>query len=111
MLLIYLSAAWVAGIFLGSFFSLPLPIVFVGLIPLPLALVIRQHRKLIIMAGLCLVILLSGAVYYRQNLPGSDDSSLRYYNDRGAVEIKGVLDRDPEPGERTTHLHLSVREI
>lgn len=111
MLLIYLSAAWVAGIFLGSFFSLPLPFVLAGLIPLPLAFIIRQHRKLIIMTGLCLVILLSGAVYYRLGLPDSDNSSLRYYNDRGAIEIRGVLDRDPEPGKRTTHLHLSAREI
>ena len=53
MSLIYLSCAWVAGIFLGSEFSLPLAFVFIGLTPLPLLFFVRQHKKLIILTSRC----------------------------------------------------------
>ncbi|MBI4180356.1 MAG: DNA internalization-related competence protein ComEC/Rec2 [Chloroflexi bacterium] len=111
MSLIYLSCAWVAGIFLGAKFNIPLTLVFSGLIPLPLLFFTRQHRKAIILVSLCLVTLFGGAFYFQLSLPRADEQNLQFYNDRGVVEIKGTVDRDPEPGDKTTHLQLSAREI
>ncbi len=111
MSLIYLSCAWVAGIFLGSKFNLPLAFVSIGLIPLPLLFLARQHRKLIILTSLCLIIFLSGAFRFQSSLPPDDESCLQFYNDRGTVEVKGLLDRDPEVRDKTTRLRLSAREI
>ena len=116
MLLIYLSCAWVAGIFLGSEFleskfNLPLAFVLIGLIPLPLLFLARQYRKLIILTSLCLIILFSGTAYFQSSLPTDDESSLQFYNDRGTVEIKGLVDRAPELRDRNTRLRLSAREI
>ncbi len=111
MSLIYLSCAWIAGVFLGSKLNLPPAFVFIGLIPLPLLFLARQHRKLIILSSLCLVIFLSGVVYFQSSLSTIDESRLQFYNDQGTVEIKGLVDRDPELGDKTTRLYLSAREI
>ncbi|MDP2728943.1 MAG: DNA internalization-related competence protein ComEC/Rec2 [Dehalococcoidales bacterium] len=116
MLLINLSAAWVAGIFLGSKFleanfNFHPVFIFVGLIPFPLLFLTRQHRKAVILASLCLILLLSGAFYFQKSLPTADENHLRFYNDRGTVEIKGLAGRDPELGAKTTRLRLSAREI
>ena len=111
MSLIYLSCAWVASIFVGSKFNLPLVFVFIGLIPLPLLFLTRQHKKLIILSSLCLVAFFGGAFYSQSSLPTADESRLQFYNDRGTVEIKGLVDRDPELREKTTRLHLSARQI
>ena len=116
MSLIYLSCAWVAGILLGHVFlesglNLPLAFVFIGLIPLSLLLIAHQHRKPIILTSLCLIAFLGGAFYFQSSLPSAEEGCLQFYNDQGTVEIRGLLDRDPEPGGKTTHLHLSAREI
>jgi len=107
--LIYLSCAWVVGILLGAKFNLPLVLVLTGLIPLPL-LFLRQHKKLIILSSLCLIALFGGAFYYQSSLPSDDESSLQFYNDE-TVEIKGMVNTDPEVREKTTHLYLSAIEI
>ena len=109
MPLIYLSCAWVVGILLGAKFNLPLVLVLTGLIPLPL-LFLRQHKKLIILSSLCLIAVFGGAFYYQSSLPSDDESSLQFYNDE-TVEIKGMVNTDPEVREKTTHLYLSATEI
>ena len=111
MPLIYLSCAWVTGIFLGSKFNLPSVLMLTALIPLPLLFPLSKHRKAIIMTSLCLIILFGGAFYFQSSLPATDETSLQFYNDKGTVEIKGIVDRDPEIREKTTHLRLSATEI
>ncbi len=111
MSLIYLSCAWVAGIFLGSKFNLPLVLILTGLIPLPLLFFARQHRKPVILASLCLSAIFGGAFYFPSSLPAIDENHLQFYNDRGMVEIRGLVDRDPEIGDKTAQLYLSAQEI
>ncbi len=111
MLLISLSCAWVAGIFLGPEFNLPFILIFTGLIPLPLLLITRNHRKLIILISLCLIALFGGAFYSQSRLPIIDENCLQFYNDQETVEIRGIVDRDPEIGDKTSHLYLSATEI
>jgi len=114
MSLIYLSCAWVAGIFLGSRlaeaeFDLPLALIFVGLIPLPL-LLFSQHRKPIILTSLCLIALFGGAFHFQSSLPPDDESHLQFYNNE-TVAIKGMVSQDPDVRDKTTHLQLSASEI
>ncbi len=111
MPLIYLSCAWVAGIFLGSTFNPPLALILIGLIPLPLLFFLRQHRKSIILTSLCLIALLGGASHFQSSLPLTDEHSLQFYNDQETVAIKGMVDTDPEIREKTSHLRLSASEI
>ena len=111
MSIVYLSCAWVAGIFMGSKFNPPLAFLFFGLLPLPLLLIFRQHKKLIILSSLCLVTLLGSAIYFQASRPTVNENSLQFYNDQGIVEVKGIVAQDPDVGDKTTHLHLSAREI
>jgi len=108
--LIYLSCAWVAGIFLGSKFNLPLALILTGLIPLPL-LFLRQHRKKVILTSLALVALFGGAFCFQASLPPYDESSLHFYNDHGTLTIQGMVDAAPEVRDKSTHLRLLATGI
>jgi len=108
--LIYLSCAWVAGFFLGSEFNLPLALILTGLVPLPLLFFLRQHRNLIILTSLCLIALFGGASYFQSSLPSGDGDCLQSYNDQ-EVEIRGMVNTDPEVRDKSTHLRLSATKI
>ncbi len=110
MSLIYLSCAWVAGILLGSKFSPPLALILTGLIPLPL-LFFGKHIRPIILTSLCLFIFFGGAFYFQSSLPPNDESHLRFYNEKGAVQVKGTLSQDPDVRDRATQLRLEASEI
>ena len=109
MALIYISCAWVVGIYLGSRFALPLPLILIGLVPLPL-LFLGKHRKAIILAAVCLVALFGGALLFSASLPPNDESHLQFYNDQ-EVAIKGMVNAEPEVRDKITHIRLSTSEI
>ena len=90
MWLLYVSCAWVAGIFLGSKGSPPLLALAFGLIPFALIPFLPSSRKALIVAGLCLFALLGGGLRFPSGLPPVDEHSLCFYNDRGIVEIQGT---------------------
>jgi len=111
VVLICLSCAWVIGILLGAEFSLPLALILTGLIPLSLLFFLRQYKKLIILTSLCLIVFFGGVSYFESSLPAADETCLQFYNGRGAVEIRGMVNSDPEVRDKSTHLRLSAREI
>jgi competence protein ComEC len=111
VVLIYLSCAWVIGILLGAEFSLPLALILTGLIPLSLIFFLRQYKKLVILTSLCLIVFFGGASYFESSLPAVDETCLQFYNDRGTVEIRGMVNSDPEVRDKSTHLRLSAGEI
>ncbi len=110
MPLIYISCAWVIGIFLGSKLNLPFVLIFIGLMPLPF-LFLRRHRKLLVLTSLCLIAFFSGAVCFQSSLPEINQNSLQFYNDGKSVEIKGMVDADPELTDKSAHLRLAATEI
>ncbi len=111
MLLIYLSCVWVAGIFLGSKWNIPLAISLAGLIPLLLLLFIRRRRKPIILVSLGIITILAAAAYSFSSLNVVDERSLHFYNDYGAIELKGTVSEDPDVRDKNTRLNVSVAEI
>jgi competence protein ComEC len=108
--LIYLSGAWVVGIYLGSKFALPLTLILTGLIPLPLLFFFPKQRKAIVLIVICLIAFFGGAFCYQANLPPQDESRLQFYNGQ-EVEIKGMVNADPEVRDKATHIRLSATEI
>lgn len=110
MSLIYLSCAWVAGIFLGLKFDPPLALIFIGLLPLPI-LLLKQYRKPVILTSLCLFAFFGGAIYSQSSLPADNEHYLQFYNDKGTVTIKGMVSQDPDIRDKNTQLRLSVSEI
>ncbi len=111
MSLIYLSCAWLAGIVAGSEFDLPLALAFTGLLPLALLFYFRERKKLLLLTCLCLVAFFGGAACFQSSLPANNADNLQFYNDRGIVEIRGLVNEDPESGDKTVKLRLSAREM
>ena len=111
MLLVYLSCAWLIGIFLGTKFYLPLGATLTGLIPFLLLFFARQHRKALIITGLSLIIFSTAATYTHISLNTNDKSNLKYYNNVRVTEIRGMVAGDPDVREKSTHLLLRATEI
>jgi competence protein ComEC len=111
MWLLYVSCAWVTGVFLGSKIGLPWPALFIGLIPFALAPFFPTSRKTLIIAGLCLLALLGGGLRFSSSLPPVDEHSLCFYNDRGTVEIQGLVAEEPDIRDTYCLLTFSTTEI
>jgi len=108
--LIYLSGAWVAGIFLGLNLDLPFALIFFGLVPLPLLFFFPHRRKLIIVSAVCLIAFFGGALCSQASLPPDDGSHVKSYNEQEVV-IEGMISADPEVKDSSTHIQLSVSAI
>ncbi|MFC2007560.1 DNA internalization-related competence protein ComEC/Rec2 [Chloroflexota bacterium] len=111
MPLIYISCAWLAGIWLGSIFYFSPALILTGIIPLPLLFFIRQRRKTTILVSIALFALFTAATCSYSSQHKVDESSLRFYNDRGIVTIRGMVAQDPEVRDKSTHLNFSVTGI
>lgn len=111
MLLIYLSCAWVAGIFLGSKFDTPWTLIFAGLAPLLSLPFLRLHKKKIVLASLCFFLLFGGMLRLQSTIPVINESQLQFYNDSGTVELQGIVSGDPEVRDKSVHIRLSTTSI
>jgi len=111
MWLLYVSCAWVAGIFLGSQVSPPLLALSFGLIPFALIPFLPNSKKILIVAGLCLLALFGGGLRFPSSLPPVDEHSLCFYNDKGTVEIQGMVSEEPDIRDRYCLLTFSASEI
>jgi competence protein ComEC len=109
--LIYLGCAWVAGIFLGARFNPPLALISVAVAPLFLLSRVHQNRKVVVVASLCLFAFFGGALYFQSSQPIINQEHLAFYNDKGTVVMKGVVNDQPELRDRTAHLKLSADAI
>jgi competence protein ComEC len=111
MWLLYVSCAWVAGVFLGSRIGLPWLALFLGLVPFALIPFLPGSRKALIVAGLCLLAVVGGVIRYPSLLPPADEHSLRFYNDKGIVEIQGMVAEEPDIRDTLCLLTFSASEI
>jgi len=109
--LAYLSIAWVTGICSGSLFDLPPFILLLGLVPLCLLPFLVQHRKTIVLATCCLLALLGGNLRYQSSQPVVNEHLIQSYNDRGVVQISGMVITEPEAKDRTTTFQFSAKEL
>jgi competence protein ComEC len=96
---------------LGSKVSLPVLVLFLGLIPFALIPFLRNSRKTLIVAGLCLLALFGGGLRFPSSLPSADEHSLCFYNDKEIVEIQGMVAEEPDIRDRLCLLTFSASEI
>jgi competence protein ComEC len=111
MWLLYVSCAWVVGIFLGSKVSPPLIALSVGLIPFVLMPFLRGRRKTLLVAGLCLFALFGGGLHFPSSSPLIDEHSLCFHNDGGVREMQGVVADEPDIRYRYCLLTFSANEM
>ena len=110
MPLIYLTLSWIAGILFGKRFVWPVaailaPTLFILLLFKP------HHWKRLLLLSLCFIAFSGGGFYLQFRQPSDDDKHVQFYNGNGQVEINGMLSRDPEVGDKTMRLRLSVSNI
>jgi competence protein ComEC len=85
--------------------------ILLGLLPAFLLILLSRYKKGLLLLGLCLIAFLTGVLCFRWNIPTVDEHNLVFYNDRGIVELRGVVATDPEIKDLAAELHLSAREI
>ena len=107
---IYVGSSWLAGIFLGSFFSFHLELVLVlsGLI---LAVLILTPGRPIRILGLCLLILLAGFARHALAVPSEESALLRAFNGKDAVTLRGTISSEPDVRDRFTSLMVRVKDV
>ncbi len=108
MALVYLSIAFVVGIYFGSQLPLPLSIALPVIAAALIAALLWRKQRAILLVGLCLIAFLCGAIRF-QAVPTAD--ALQSYIGAGTVEIIGVVAEEPDPKNGATNLLLSAREI
>ncbi len=111
MALIYLSIAWVIGIFAGSKLIFPLWAFAADIIPLLLIPFMSRYRTTLILSCLCLFVFLAGNVHFQSSLPVMNERHLLYYNDEGKLEIEGMITVEPEVRDKASLLQLSANKI
>ncbi len=96
---------------MGSKIALPISIIAIGLIPLCLIPFLTRYKKLLLLIGFCLIVMVGGALRFQSATQKFDERYLQFYNDQGAVEIKGMVTNDPEDRNVTAIFHLAASEI
>lgn len=110
MRLIYLSLSWIAGIYLGAWAGFPWGAISIAIAGVALlAFLLRRNQALLLL--LCLVALLGGILRFQLTVSTVDENILQYYNDKGIVEIRGLVAAAPELTDSATALRFEAREI
>ncbi len=108
MLLITICCAWVLGIFLGSLYHFPWPLMLIGIVPVPFAFAFKKLSKYFFLAAFSLVVIFGAALYYPISQVSGQIAS---FNNEGAVELKGSIEAPPDVRDNTTQIELSVQEV
>jgi len=111
MTLVYLSIAWVIGIYLGSKFALPWATIFIGLLPLCLIPFLLNYKKQLLLASFCLLSLFGGCLRFQTSLPVVNGQHLQFYNDKGTVVVEGMVCTEPETRSTASIFQLSVSKL
>jgi len=107
MTLVYLAAAWVAGIALARAFHPPWQfLVFLGAASI-LGLLLWWDTRQVRLVAYSILMVALGAGRLLLAVPHFDDRSLSTYNDSGRVTLQGMV--VGEPDERDRHTNLRVR--
>jgi len=123
MPLLWISAAFLAGVFLASRLALPWPVwgalaalgVGLGVLELRLPFLSGWRKRWRSVApipvGFLLAALLAGAARYQAARPVFDQNDLAAYNGQGEVRFSAMVVEPPNIRERSIQLRLSAEEI
>ncbi len=111
MTLVYLGAAWIAGILLAQAVHPPwqlLPLLGFGSF---LGMVLWRGDKRLGLVPLCVLIGVLGAARLLLAEPRFDDRSLAAYNGVGWVTLEGVVFGEPDERDRHTNLRIQAERL
>lgn len=108
MALLFLSLSWIAGIFTGYSISMPLWSLAFSIFPFIFLPWLRNHKKWLVLAGLILLVFMSGNTYYRSTLSQIYRNVLSFYNETNQITIEGSISGDPATNDKTTQFSLKA---
>jgi len=115
MILVYLAAAWAAGIVLAKEVGLPWQASLVlGMSALLVLLLWRDDAPeggRVRLGAACALFLALGAGRLQVSTPSFDETSLATYNGAGWVELEGVVVGEPDERERYTNLRVRAERL
>jgi competence protein ComEC len=111
VVLIVLSAAWVAGLYLGSLYEISPLLITLGALPLPLLFIKKIRRKIIIVAALSIILFTSASVYSYAAQNRYGDNDIRFFNDTGKLELEGTVIADPEVRDKSVRLTVEINGV
>lgn len=111
MILIYLVAGWVTGIFTASFLRLPPP-VWLLLLLLPLGYLLLFWRNPLLRKWLVvLIFFVLGALRYQIALPDETAQQLKQFNEQGTASLVGIVLAEPDVRQSQTLVRVDVSKI
>jgi len=111
MPLLYISAAFLTGILIGPLSAWPVWLLLAAVPVLLCAIFIHRHSKALILAAICLLALIGGALRYQSSLHTVDSTMLQYYNNRGDARITGVVANCPQVKGSSLEFKFSASKI
>ena len=114
--LVLVAAAWVAGLLAAHHWFVPLGIeplslVLLSLIPLA-AILLWRHDRQVRLVGACVLVLFVAALRYQSAQPNlADPGLLAHYNNRGWVELEGMVDGYPDVRDTWTNLKVKAESL
>ncbi|MDD5399209.1 MAG: ComEC/Rec2 family competence protein, partial [Dehalococcoidia bacterium] len=111
MPLLYVSVAWIAGIFAGSIFTAPVWLLALPLLFIPLIILMPGHRRPLALLAVCVLAFPAGALLYQSSQHPLNSMQVQYYNDQGAVSLEGVVDDQPEVRGSSLEFKLAASNI
>ncbi len=111
MTLVYLAAAWTAGIALAGAIAIPWQILLLAGLVCALVFFLWHQEPGPRMVALCGFVLLLGVGRFLLAVPRFDERSLATYNDSGRVILEGVVIGEPDERDTTTNLRVRGRRL
>ena len=111
MTLVYLSLAFLAGIYVGSARHIDQRYVLIaGLLSLLVAAIWRRQPR-VRLAALCLFLLAAGMLRFESAMPPSDYGSIALHVGPRAVEVGGIVAAEPDVRDTDTRLTIDTYHI
>ncbi len=111
MTLVYLTVAFVVGVWLGSVLAVPGEFLLLAAsIPVVVAVLWWRERP-VRLGAVCALFVLLGWGRFQLVRPILDQSALATYNDQGWLTVQGVVTGEPDQRDTYTNLRVSVSRL
>jgi competence protein ComEC len=114
--LVWVAAAWVAGLVIAHHWLVPAgvePPSLLLLSSVPLAALLFWHKdRTMRLSSACALALLLGALRYQVAVPDMDDPGfVAHYNDHGWATVEGIVQSYPDTRDTWTNLRVSAESL
>ena len=111
MTIIYLTSAWLAGIWLSPILPPPTWLPLAACPPLIAIGLLWRREPSVRLAAMCAFLLVLGGARYVLAQPTVDERFIAFYSDRGEITLQGLVADNPDSRDRYTNLRLQAERL